>query len=114
MELKAPKHDFDVNDFGRLQNYVEALRHLFKNNATIREAFARGWQIDLVADGVARLEVSDRESFARYQERHEVVRTNWADFLTRADRAHRRFMQVREASDRMARELDPEQVASGE
>lgn len=114
VELKAPKHHLDVKDFKRLQNYVEALRHLFANNATIKEAFARGWQIDLVADGVAQLETSDRESFSRYQERKEVARTNWTDFLTRADRAHRGFMLVRETSDRLARELGPEQVASDE
>ena len=112
VEMKAPKHDLDAADFGRLQNYVEALRHLFENNATIREAFSRGWQIDLVAHGIGELAVSDRESLARYRDRGEVVRTNWEDFLERADRAHRKFMEVREASDRIADQVVPGQVGS--
>ena len=53
VELKAPKHDFDVNDFGRLQNYVEALRYLFENNATIRGG-VRPWVADRPRRGWSR------------------------------------------------------------
>ena len=112
VELKAPKHDFDTADFARLQNYVEALRQLFADNETIKEAFPRGWQIDLVADGIGKLAVSDRESFERYQEREEVVPTNWDDFLTRADRAHRPYLEVRENSARIVEGLDPQGIGS--
>lgn len=114
VELKAPKHQFNGADFKRLQNYVQAFRHLFENNKTMKEAFPRGWQIDLVTDRFAKLEISDNESFARYRDREEVVQTNWDDFLTRADRAHRKFIQVREASDQAAEHLEKGQLELGE
>ena len=98
IEIKAPKHEFDGRDFRRLQNYVLAFRNLFGENQAIKESFPRGWQLDLVADGVAITNSTEEEAFTRFQEKGEVVRITWNDFIARAERANSQFLDIRVAS----------------
>ena len=98
VELKAPKHKFGSQDFIRLQNYVLALRHLFAENKSMGELFSNGWQIDLVADQVALPNHTEFEAFCRFEEKKEVVRITWTDFIVRAEQTNSKFLDIRHAS----------------
>lgn len=106
IELKAPGHTFRHSDFGRLQKYVVALRHLFEENNVIRRAFPDGWQLDLVADNVSLTNQSEADAFASYVDRNEVERITWTDFVARAEQANSQFLDIRDASREVSEQLE--------
>ena len=101
VEIKAPKHKFDSEDFLRLQNYVQALRDLFRENKEIGKSFPGGWRIDLVVDGVKIDNITQSEAFSSFQDKSEVVQSTWRDFIARAQRANSAFLAVRRESNLM-------------
>ena len=106
VEIKAPRHKLDSKDFERLQNYVLALRDFFEENNTTKQSFPGGWQIDLVVDEVAITNSTELEAFSRYEEKGEVVRVTWDDFITRAEQANSKFLEVRNISNAEAERLE--------
>jgi len=98
VEIKAPKHVLGGADFVRLQKYVLALRDFFARNKETRKAFGNGWQIDLVVDDIALSDESHKEALGSYRSKEEVVVVTWEDFITRAEQANSKFMDVRHAS----------------
>ena len=110
VEIKAPGHKFNGKDFERLQNYVTALRKFFEKNRMVRESFSKNWEIDLVVDEVAITNTTQQEAFARFEEKGEVVRSTWIDFITRAQQANSEYLKARSASKQEADRL----AASGQ
>ena len=102
VEIKAPKHKFDGDDFIRLQNYVLALRDFFEHNASFGRSFSYGWQIDLVVDAIAIADRTQSEAFLRFKEQEEVVVGTWAEFIMRAEQAHSTFLDIRSSSNEEA------------
>ena len=95
VELKAPGHSFNGNDFDRLQNYVQAFRAFFEENKELAGEFPRGWRIDLIADGIRITDDTRRNAFELFLEKKEVQRTTWNDFLHRARQANEEFLRIR-------------------
>ena len=112
VEIKAPTHVLNSTDFDRLQNYVLALRDFFARNSITQNAFGNGWQIDLVVDGMALNDASQQEALESYRNKGEVVVVTWEDFITRAEQAHSKFMDVRDASVRAARDVRADRLGS--
>lgn len=104
VEIKAPNHVLDGEDFVRLQNYVLALREFFERNSATHKAFGNGWQIDLVVDGTALRDETQKEAFDSFLRKGEVEVVTWEDFITRAEQAHSKFMDARHASVLAARD----------
>lgn len=102
VEIKKSGHEFDDADHERMINYVYAFREFFENNKSLKAEFPQGWQIDLVADGVKLRNLSNRSSFEGCEQRGEVKRTSWHDFLTRAKTAHQQFLDINERLDEVA------------
>lgn len=94
VEIKAPHHDFDGNDYGRLQNYVAAFDEFFANNSGLVAEFPDGWQIDLVADGVKIGNATQTYAFDSFETQKKVVRQTWNDFLGAATRANEAFLDA--------------------
>jgi len=97
VELKAPNHLFDNNDFERLQNYVLAFRDFFAQNSELASEFSRGWRIDLIVDGVDIKDATRNNAFELFVRKREVEQTNWNDFLHRARQANEEFLEIRSA-----------------
>ena len=112
IEIKAPRHKLDSNDFGRLQNYVLALRKFFAENRAMSETFRDGWQLDLVVDGVAIKNSTELEALSSFQEKEEVVQVTWEDFIARAQRANSEFLNVRYAANRESEQLQESLLGS--
>ena len=98
VEIKAPTHGFNSDDFERLQNYVIALREFFEQHKAFVGSFAKGWQIDLVVDKLAISNTTQREALARFEDQKEVVRSTWNDFIMRAEQANSKFLEARAAA----------------
>lgn len=96
VEIKAPTHAFDNNDFDRLGRYVRAFRAFSEKHEEITRAFPDGWQIDLVADEVKISDPDKNESFERFKEQNEVAPITWMVFLNRARTAHEEFLSAYE------------------
>lgn len=96
IELKKPGHSFGKADYGRLENYVEALEDLFANNVELVSPFPDGWRIDLVADKEGISDVTARRSFGSMKERKQVIRRPWRDFLSHAQTTHEEFLEARD------------------
>ena len=105
VEIKAPAHKFNADDFERLQNYVIALRDFFGQHKAFEKSFSKGWQIDLVVDEVAITNTTQREALARFEDQDEVVRRTWDDFIIRAQQANSKFLEVRDASKKETERL---------
>ena len=111
VEIKARGHAFANADFDRLFRYVDAFERFFAANPSIALNFARGWQIELVADGVNITDVQKRKLYQTIVEEKRVVRTSWDEFLDRAKRAHQVFLQVSEEYLRRAPAPAPQATA---
>jgi hypothetical protein len=97
VEIKRPGHAFDGDDYKRLENYLEALPEFMKQNAAIAHAFPDGWVVDLVADGVKITNTTQRRAFEAAERDKSVVRSTWADFLSRSTVAHEQFLNAHDA-----------------
>lgn len=96
VEIKAPGHSFDNDDFDRLARYVRAFRDFAQRHEEILDDFPHGWQVDLVADSVNITDPDKQESFDSFQARDEVKQITWGVFLKRARTAHEEFLNARE------------------
>lgn len=96
VEIKAPSHSFDNDDFDRLARYVRAFRDFADRHGEILRDFPDGWQIDLIADDVNITNADKQEAFDRFKEQGEVVPITWAIFLKRARKAHEEFLDARD------------------
>jgi hypothetical protein len=92
VEIKAPRHAFDNDDFDRLARYVRAFRDFSSKHTELMSSFPESWQIDLVVDEVEITEPDKNESFERFKEQGEVVPVTWTDFLARTRTAHEQFL----------------------
>jgi hypothetical protein len=94
VEIKAPGHVFDDSDYERLQNYVEAFQGFFETNTSMGTVFPDGWQIDLVTDDIRLSRTVNRIAFGSFEEKKQVVRITWYDFLNAALKAHEQILEV--------------------
>ena len=94
VEIKVPGHKFATADYDRLEHYVEAFRQFFTENKQVSAAFAEGWQIDLVCDGVNLTNTTQKLAFDSFVKEGLVVRQTWDDFLASATRAHEEFLNI--------------------
>ena len=92
VEIKVPVHKFEMADYARLERYVEAFTSFFRDNKKVSAAFAEGWQIDLVANGVNLTNTTQRLAFESFVQDGRVVRQTWDDFLASAVTAHEEFL----------------------
>lgn len=98
VEIKIPGRKFATADYDRLEHYVEAFGEFFTANKQVSSAFAEGWQIDLVADGVNLTNTTQKLAFESFVKDGLVVRQTWDDFLASATRAHEAFLNVYDES----------------
>jgi hypothetical protein len=94
VEIKPPGHQFNGEDYLRLQNYVDAFTEFFERNAGMAQAFPDGWMIDLVADGVKLTDSTRKHAFSAFEREELVVRQTWNDFLSSATSAHEQFLAI--------------------
>jgi hypothetical protein len=94
VEIKVPEHAFNDADYERLENYVAAFRDFFAANEAFRLRFPDGWQIDLVADDVSLRNQSHRFAFQSFEDKKEVIRQTWNDFLAAAVQANEQILDI--------------------
>lgn len=102
VELKKPGHNFADEDYGRLENYLEAFEQFFDENKGFLTAFPDGWIIDLVADGVDIKDNTRRRAFEAAEKDGLVRRQTWIDFLLNATTAHEAFLEAHERAEAAA------------
>lgn len=100
VELKRPTHQFDDNDYDRLENYLVAFEEFFEKHEQIRAGFPAGWQVDLVADGVSISDTTRQRAFKSDIDSRRVVSHTWDDFLFSTTIAHQQFLDVYDAATR--------------
>jgi hypothetical protein len=98
VEIKKAEHDFADADLKRLLNYVDAFEEFFGNHPQLKDNFPRGWQIDLVADGVKIKEAANRRAYKELTESKRVARMTWHEFLNRAKKTHEQFLDAHDLS----------------
>jgi len=96
VEIKAPGHTFDNDDFDRMARYVRAFREFKERHGAVLANFPEGWQIDLVADGVNLTDPDKQESYDSFIRQNELVPISWIVFLDRAKKAHEEFLNARD------------------
>lgn len=96
VEIKCPGHNFDGDDYARLENYALAFDEFFDKNPGIVKDFPDRWQIDLIADGVNLTDATQRYAFTGFETDKKVARQPWNDFLDAAVRAHEAFLAAYE------------------
>lgn len=104
VEIKKPGHLFDVADFSRLENYVEAFEQFFAENQGIAANFPERWVIHLIADGVNVTDRTARRAFESLRDKQLVVVRTWTDFLAGAVAAHEAFLDVYEEARSLVRD----------
>lgn len=98
VEIKKPGHDFDLADFKRLINYVQAFEEFFELHKQFEQEFSKGWQIVLVADGEDIGDFAMRKLYSNLVREERVVRISWLDFLLRAKKSHEQFLDIQAQS----------------
>lgn len=96
VEIKAPGHVFDNDDFDRMARYVRAFRAFEEKHGELLASFPEGWQVDLVADEINLTDPDKKESFESFEARGQLVPISWVVFLTRAKKAHEEFLNARD------------------
>lgn len=94
VELKAPGHALSGPDYARLQNYVTAFEQFFEENAGLVSDFSAGWQIDLIADAVKLTDQTQKYAFQAFEDKKQVVRQTWNDFLAAAVTSHQELLDA--------------------
>ena len=94
VEIKKAGHAFDDTDFMRLINYVDAFERFFKENQETVAEFYREWRIDLVADGENLKQSNNQRAYRSLEDKKQVKRMSWNDFLARAKKVHEQFLDV--------------------
>lgn len=92
VELKKPKHAFADADYERLENYLEAFETFWREHPTIAASFPGGWVINLIADSVKIKGTTPRRAYEAAEERGQVERIGWYDFIHNAEVAHAEFL----------------------
>lgn len=96
VEIKAPGHNFDNDDFDRLSRYVRAFREFADRHGEVLADFPDGWQIDLVTDDANITDPDKHEAFESFKRQKEVHPITWIVFLNRAKKAHEEFLNARD------------------
>jgi hypothetical protein len=96
VEIKAPGHVFDNDDFDRMARYIRAFRTFEEKHGKVLANFPDGWQVDLVADQVKLTDPDKQESFDSFQAHEELFPISWIVFLDRAKKAHEEFLNARD------------------
>jgi hypothetical protein len=96
VEIKAPRHKFDDTDMERLLHYLDAFDDFFEQNASVRNEFPLGYEIDLIADGTALKNSANKRAYVAAEGDGKIRRSTWHDFLTKAKTAHEMFLAVSE------------------
>jgi hypothetical protein len=99
VEIKAPGHRFDNDDFDRMARYVRAFREFAKRHGEVLTNFPQGWQVDLVADEINITDPDKAESFESFRGHDEVEPITWIVFLARAKQAHEEFLIARDEAE---------------
>jgi hypothetical protein len=94
VELKAPGHPMGDDDMKRLENYVAAFRDFFEVHEFFRTEFPECFQIDLIVDATDLKEAGHRNAFKDYQKLKELHVLKWRDFLSQAEKANEKFLEV--------------------
>ena len=98
VEIKKPGHAFDLADFKRLINYVQAFEEFFELHKQFEQEFSKGWQIVLVADGEDIGDFAMRKLYSNLVREERVARISWLDFLLRAKKSHEQFLDIQAQS----------------
>jgi hypothetical protein len=94
VEIKASAHTFNDADFKRLLGYVDAMDTIFAEHKEFKEEFPQGYQIDLIANQEKLVDSANRRSYSQLQERRQLERKTWVDFLHRAKKSHEMFLEI--------------------
>ncbi len=94
VEIKKAGHSLDDADASRLLAYVDGFEDFFEKNKGIASNFARGWRIDVVADGDAVKDPTIKRALRQAMEAGFVKRASWEDFLDRARKVHEQFLEI--------------------
>ena len=95
VELKKPNHDFDDNDYARLENYLVALDELFEQK-WVKSHFPESYVVHLIADGESVTGQTARRAFESAVRDGVVVRFTWQDFLAASNNAMASFLAARD------------------
>ncbi len=95
VEIKRPGHNFNDSDYVRFEKYIQAFRTLFAEHQSLGDDFPKGWTILLVCDGMNVRDTTKKEAISSFEDKQEVERITWNDFLTRAQRANSAFLDAR-------------------
>lgn len=95
LEIKPPKHIFNNDDWNRLLNYHEAIKHFFETSPDFNSSFPRGYKIILITND---FDLGKNESMAMnslFLERI-LIKLSWSEILKTTKDFHKDFLDHRD------------------
>lgn len=97
VEIKPPKHVFDDDDWKRLNQYDDAVTEFLDAHPQIKNNFAGGFTIILVADEMNVKDSSAKKAMKSLMDSGRLQKKGWEELLTDTRKHHEAFLEARDA-----------------
>jgi len=99
VEIKPPKHDFNDEDWKRLNNYYDAVEDFLKTKGDFKEIFPNGFQIILVTDNVKIADSSNSKAMDHLTDKDALIIRDWERILKDTKVHNQDFLNARDEFD---------------
>jgi hypothetical protein len=100
IEIKPPKHDFNDEDWKRLNEYDDAMKLFLEENDSYAKAFPGGYKIILITDNAKKVKLRDssyQKAFDSLVKEKRLEPITWEDLLRNTKQSHQSFLDARDA-----------------
>lgn len=99
VEIKPPKHDFNDEDWKRLNNYYDAVEDFLETKGDFKEIFPNGFQIILVTDNVKIADSSNSKAMDHLTDKGALIIRDWERILKDTKVHNQDFLNARDEFD---------------
>ena len=96
VEIKPPKHDFNDEDWERLQRYYDATEGFFEKNSRFKSLFPKGTRVILVRDSERLTSSTVKKAYIGLVKEKSIEPYTWAELLESTKRDHEMFLMLRD------------------
>lgn len=97
VEIKPPNHEFNDEDWKRLNAYDDAMEDFFGTHTSYKKDFPNGFGIILIADNVKLNDTSNKKAFASLKDKNKLDPKTWEDLLRDTKQFHKNFLDARDS-----------------
>lgn len=99
VEIKPPKHEFNDEDWERLQRYYDAMEGFFEKNTRFNSLFPKGTRVILVRDSERLTSATVKKAYTGLVKEKRIEPYTWAELLENTKRDHEGFLIARDKFD---------------